>query len=169
MRRSVFTIGDFADAYIGYTSGYLWNGWATPYFEKDEAERVVAGYNELALFPMYYDADSDSYKTDDVDGFDGDCWQGEDIQTEDGTKHLYGIGAYSWVWDDDGTKRAKKYYAQGIEEFMLFYDEEYEIDMERIAEKFKDLNTYCEAIRILKSEELNANQCYEKLKGILEL
>lgn len=97
MRRSVFTID--ADAYIGYTSGYLWNRWATPYFEKDEANRVVASYNELAELPIYYDAKTDAFKIDELMGFDGTEWQGEDIQTEDGTKHLYGIGACSWVWD----------------------------------------------------------------------
>ena len=169
MRRSVFTIDSFADAYIGYTSGYLWNGWATPYFEKDEAERVVASYNELAELPIYYDAKIDAFKIDELMGFDGTEWQGEDIQTEDGIKHLYGIGAYSWVWDDDGNWLAKKGYALGIEEFMLFHNEECPIDMERIEKKFKDWNTYCEAIRIFKSDKLNANQTYKQLKGILEL
>ena len=41
MRKSVFTVDGFADAYIGYTRGDRWNGWAAPYFEREEAIRVM--------------------------------------------------------------------------------------------------------------------------------
>ena len=55
MHKAVFTIGEYPKAYIGYTSGRLWNGWATPAFELAEAKRVAEGFNECAEFPIQYD------------------------------------------------------------------------------------------------------------------
>ena len=55
MKKAVFTIGEYPKAYIGYTSGKLWNGWATPAFELTEAKRVAEGFNETAEYPMQYD------------------------------------------------------------------------------------------------------------------
>ena len=61
MRKAVFTIGEESKAYIGYTSGKLWNGWATPYFEFEEAKRVAEGFNECAEYPMEYDEVYDQF------------------------------------------------------------------------------------------------------------
>lgn len=100
MHKAIFTIGEHPKAYIGYTSGKSWNGWATPYFELDEAKRVAEDFNETAEFPMQYDEVYDQFYILDTETSDLETWQGIDMPTAKGIKHLYGIGAYSWMWEE---------------------------------------------------------------------
>lgn len=84
MRKSAFALCDDHNAYIGYTSGALWNGWATPYFTLEEAQRLQADFNKGVDTPMLYDVAKDEFRIQ----YDGDdepyIWKGEDIQTVDG-------------------------------------------------------------------------------------
>lgn len=111
MHKAVFTIGDDPKAYIGYTDGQLWNGWATPHFELSEARKVMLDYN------LKYDDKTDTFIFSDDDDIIT-TWQGYDIQTQDGTKHLYDIGAYSWVWDTYSAREV----ALAIDEFIWEWD-----------------------------------------------
>lgn len=177
MRKSVFTVDGYADAYIGYTRGDRWNGWATPYFEKDEAIRVMQGYNEGKEIAeqMTYDEENDMFIAWLEDYKDYDYWKGEDIQTEEGIKHLYGIGAYAWVWDN-----AKDFIlstAQQIEDFLFEYDtyehrdqydDRYAV-VEKIKEQLQDPNVLKSAIIILETDDLSEDEIFEKLGGILNV
>ena len=87
MRKAVFTIGEYPKAYIGYTAGRLWNGWATPYFEKDEAIRVMTDYNECAEYPMQYDEVYDQFYILDTESGELEKWEGIDYPTAEGIKH----------------------------------------------------------------------------------
>lgn len=177
MRKSVFTVDGFADAYIGYTNGDRWNGWATPYFEKEEAIRVMQGFSKCVeeTEQMTYDEANDMFVVW-IEGYnDYDYWKGEDLQTEEGIKHLYGIGAYSWVWDN-----AKDFIhstAQQIEDFLFEYDtyehrdqydDRYAV-VEKIKEQLQDPNVLKEAIIILETEDLTEDARFEKLGGILNV
>ena len=99
MYRTIFTIDCFIPAYIGYTSGRLWNGWGTPFFEIAEALQVMADYNKNTDRPMQYDEETDSFRVAETEYTDEEVWKGKNYNTEDGIKHLYGIGAYCWIWD----------------------------------------------------------------------
>lgn len=77
--------------FSGYTFGDDWNGWATPYFERPEANLVME-----ALGGTYKDG---KYLFD--DGYDGEEYEKETIDTVDGPKEVYAIGAYSWTWNND--------------------------------------------------------------------
>lgn len=57
MRKTKFNIGDSENIYEGYTDGRLWNGWATPYFTKEVADKMVKDYEEA----MYYEERLDAY------------------------------------------------------------------------------------------------------------
>ena len=176
LRKTVFTVDGFADAYIAYTAGARWNGWAVGYFEKDEAIRVMQGYNQSAEEPMVYNEASDSFIIwHDNDGLDYEYWKGEDIQTEDGIKHLYGIGAYSWVWDN-----AKDFIlstAQQIEDFLFEYDtyehrDQYDdryAAVEKIKEQLQVPNVLKLALIILGSDDLTEDEIFERLGGILNV
>lgn len=94
MRKALFRIGD-GPAYMGYTSGRLWNGWATPYFPLEEARKLQAEWKKLT-----YDEDKDEFRIQYEEYEEPYIWQGEDIRTVDGVKHLYGIGAGSHIWDE---------------------------------------------------------------------
>ena len=175
MHKTIFTIDGIAPAYMGYTSGDLWNGWATPYFEKSEALRVMEDYNKNTESPMFYNEQYDTFYHFGTDSYDGEMWRGENAQTEEGIKHLYGIGAYCWVWDavNDGDRR---YIAQAIEEFMFYHDtykfmDEYDprrdAAVEALFDKFGDLDTFHKAICIERDEDLKAEARFEKLKEVL--
>jgi hypothetical protein len=177
MQRTIFTIDGVVPAYIGYTDGDTWNGWATPYFEKDQAMRLMEDYNKNTESPMFYNEEFDTFYHFGTDGYSGEMWKGEKHQTAEGIKTLYGIGAYCWIWDAVNTKDLR-YIAQEIEEF-IFYHETYkymdEDDLKRdgavdtIIEQFKSLEVLYEAINVMRNEELKADERFEKLGGILKL
>ena len=198
MHKAVFTIDCYPKAYIGYTSGRTWNGWATPYFALDEAKRVAEGNNEMAEYPILYDEANDQFFIakpideskefkkfttfeefidlgDDIGEFDiEDRWVGEDVQTEEGIKHLYGIGAYSWVWDE-ATDRDCRYLAQGIEDFMYEYDiygyRDIGIDrkemVEDITEQLKELTIFQQVYEVWHNEDLSQDERFDKLSELL--
>lgn len=162
MRKSAFAICEDHNAYIGYTSGRLWNGWATPYFTYEEAQRLQADFNQNAESPMLYDVTKDEFRVK----YDGDdepyIWKGEDIQTVDGIKHLYGIGAYSHIWDelDDDIKRSL---AQQICEFL---DDYFPAEL---IEKFTNLRTFVKAYEIMYNDAYGVDERYTKLTEVLSI
>lgn len=147
LKKTVFTIGDEPKAYIGYTSGRLWNGWATPFFEKVEADKVAEEFNKCAEYPMQYDKVYDQFYILDTDTEELEKWEGTDHPTDEGIKHLYGIGAYSWVWDAEEIKPV----AEGIAD--LFLDYEYEIAKEFVTEQLKDVSKLRLATELLRADE----------------
>lgn len=175
MRKSVFTIGEYPKAYIGYTSGKRWNGWATPHFEFEEAKRVAEGFNECAEYPMQYDNIYDQFFILDTETKELETWKGIDIQTTEGIKHLYGIGAYCWVWDE-AIDQDCKYLAEVIEDFLYEYDtyeyRDVEIDrmqtVEAIKNQLKELTTFQQVYEIWHDEDLNQDEKFEKLRRELK-
>jgi hypothetical protein len=171
MRKSVFAICDDHNAYIGYTSGRTWNGWATPYFTLAEAQRLQADWNGLTYdetndeFRIQYDEDEEPY-----------IWKGEDIQTVDGKLHLYGIGAYSHIWDelDDDIKRSL---AQGVADFILEYDTyNYNDDdetrdglVEETINELENLNTFAKVYYAMNNDYLGKGEIYARLFEALNI
>lgn len=177
MYKTIFTIEGVPTAFKGYTSGRLWNGWATPYFEMSEALAVMAAYNKYSGGAMIYDKATDAFYIFPTKYTDEALFEGTNYNTDDGIKHLYGIGAYYFIWDavnDDDVK----YLAEEIEEFIFYHDtyqyhDEYGIEREQtinsIVEEFKNLDVLCKAMRIMKNEELEADERFEALGGILNV
>ena len=176
VRKSVFYI-DETPAYVGYTNGDLWNGWATPYFTLEEAQKIQAEWNKGVEFPMLYDVSKDEFCVK----YDGDdepyIWKGEDIKTVDGIKHLYGIGAYSHIWDelDD---YGKQYLAQNICELICEYHQEwYENHFECgddlmdyiIEDVLVDIDVLAQAYTIVNDESLDDKSRIDKLAEVLAL
>ena len=174
MRRTVFTIGEYPQAYIGYTDGSRWNGWATPYFELAEALVIMAEYNaEDPESPIVYNKGTDTFVVDTMGGFDGDSWKGIDCQTEEGTKHLYGIGAYCWIWDE-ANDQDFLYLAQGIEDFIYEYEaKELYVDRKELVNniqiQLKELITFQQVYETWHNDDLTEELKYKALGGILTL
>ena len=105
-----------------------------------------------------------------------ETWKGIDVQTEEGIKHLYDIGAYSWVWDE-ATDQDNNYLAEWVEDFIYEYDtyeskDQYsdrEEMVEAIKRQLKDLNAFQQVYEILYNEDLSAEARFEALGGILKL
>lgn len=176
MRKSAFALCDDHNAYIGYTNGYLWNGWATPYFTLEEAQRLQADYNQNAEFPIFYDVTKDEFFYKPSADEEPYVWEGEDVQTPDGIKRLYGIGAYSHMWDELG-KGSKRSLAQQINDFLYDYDtysyeDEYDDADEVIEEiivQLANLHTFVKAYEIMNNDWYGADQIYTKLGEVLTL
>lgn len=178
MKRTIFTIDGVAQAYIGYTDGDDWNGFETPYFEVAEALDIMAKYNQLGIDEqMQYDEDRDEFFVYEEALEEFTIWKGKNLVTEDGIKHLYGIGAYYWMWDSMGATKHREV-AQQVEEFIYYHDtynywDEYDTRREdvvtKITEQFQDLNTFHKAICIMRREDLKAEEIVEALGKILTL
>lgn len=177
MHKAVFTIGEYPKAYIGYTSGRLWNGWATPYFELEEAKRVAEGFNETAEYPIQYDEVYDQFYILDQESGELEKWEKTLAITSEGTKYLYGIGAYSWVWDEV-TDRDCKWLAQVIEDFLWEFDTyaywdcfgvewNREFVVEQIKNQLKELTTFPKAYEVWKNEDISQDERFDKLSKLL--
>lgn len=94
----------------GFTFGDRWNGFATPLFTKDVAERVMQWiYGNPGSKNLGYDAEQDAFvgllegNYSDIDNpteDEIDVWLGEDIVVEGRTIRVYAIGSWCWVWDE---------------------------------------------------------------------
>lgn len=93
-------ISDFAGLEKYQHRAYLnpeedWNGWACPYFKKEEAERMSSWLPELGE-ALSYDEKADEFIIGPEDcPEDSEHFPAVDI---DGKK-LYPIGTHSWVWE----------------------------------------------------------------------
>ena len=174
MHKAIFTIGEYPKAYIGYTSGRLWNGWATPYFEKEEAIKVMEGFNECAEFPMQYDEVYDQFYILDSESGELEKWEKTIAITAEGTKYVYGIGAYCWTWDE-ATDQDCFYLAQGIEDFLYEFDTygyrdvgiEREEMVQQIKEQLKELTTFKQVYEVWHNDDLNQDERFDKLSKLL--
>jgi hypothetical protein len=98
MRKTRFVIDTNEKTYEGYTDGTLWNGWECPWFTKEVAEEMMGDLNKEGV-RTEYNQETDSYIIE-VEFDEPDVFEGSDVVTEDGIKHLYPIGAWCWIWDE---------------------------------------------------------------------
>lgn len=174
LKKAVFTIGEYPKAYIGYTNGDDWNGWATPHFTLEEAKRVAEGFNETAEFPMEYDNIYDQFYILDMNTKELETWKGIDYATDEGIKHLYDIGAYCWVWDQ-AIDQDCNYLAQGIEDFIYEYDtyeyrdqyDDREETVQKIKVQLKELTTFQQVYEVWHDEDLSQDEKFTKLNKLL--
>lgn len=174
MKKALFQI-ESSPMYIGYTDGTRWNGWATPFFTFEEAQKIQSDWNAEGESQMLYDIDKDAFcvQYDDDDPY---IWKGEDVQTEDGIKHLYGIGAYSHIWDKVGQEE-KRYLAYQVNDFIMDYDpyeyrdafDDEDEAFEAIISNFDDLEIFAETQRIINNITLSSDQIFSGLSKILDI
>jgi hypothetical protein len=98
-----FYLNPDGTSFLGYHTGQKWNGFAVPFFPKDEAAKVVASVAASgAAYSGYYF----NHKTDqffliphDVPPYAGEPTNGETILVDGHPVHVYGIGAGGWTWN----------------------------------------------------------------------
>jgi hypothetical protein len=74
----------------GWTVGEIWNGWECPYFEKEEADKVVkasSGKWSKDGETCHFDLNDEDYVV-----------EKETIQTVEGPKVVWAIGNMYWIW-----------------------------------------------------------------------
>ena len=182
MYKALFTIDGFKYPHIGFTSGKRWNGWATPFFEIDEALKVMEEFNAAdPEFPIVYDKETDTFSIEEIGGGNGDEWKGTNYDTDEGdeVKHLYGIGAYSWVWELT-TQDDIRSVAQRIEDFLWELDTYEHRDqyadreelVDAIVEQLQDFKTLKYVLKVLYTWDLSdytEEEIYEALGKELKI
>jgi hypothetical protein len=105
-RSGHFRIDDFGP-YPGYhRPGVDWNGWATPAFDRETADRIAADFAAQGEgYTAQYDNTRDAFLFGDPDNdWEDDVFPGfgTTISDTDGlqTVGLYGIGASVWTWEE---------------------------------------------------------------------
>ncbi len=103
LQKASFSIDSIPDLiFEGYANDTMWNGWACPYFEKSEAERLLQA-SEANGYVWLYDSEHDAFTVrseDDPEDYDPEVFRAVRMAVEDKAEAtLYGIGAYSWVWE----------------------------------------------------------------------
>jgi hypothetical protein len=94
----------------GYTRGERWNGWQCPYFEKPAAMVVISYLLQDENTVAYFDPDRDAFIVNTYcergarDPEYDEVFAAEVMDTPDGTKTVYPIGAFSWCWDEVPTE-----------------------------------------------------------------
>ena len=94
-RRASFSLEAFDDhEFEGWTCGKLWNGWAQPFFEYQEATRLTEVLEDQVRYESLQDAFISSF------GDEEEVWAAQTIDLPDGGQaKVYPIGAGSWTWD----------------------------------------------------------------------
>lgn len=102
LRKAAFKIDSIPNTiFEGYTDDDTWNGWACPYFEKSEAERVLKASEANRYFGSY-DAQQDAFSVrsqDDPEDYEPEVFQAVNRNVEGSEVTVYGIGTYSWIWE----------------------------------------------------------------------
>lgn len=101
IEKAYFNIDSSKDYYEGYHNPeFRWNGWATPYFTKDVANKILENMS-INDCKISYDKDNNQYivifNNDDEQK---EIYEMEIINTDEGKKEVYAIGSCSWVWDN---------------------------------------------------------------------
>lgn len=177
MHKLVFFVNDFEHPHIGYTNGDDWNGWATPYFEIDEAIAIMTEYNaDNPECPMTHNKTTDAFYIAETEYTSKCIWAGIDCLTAEGIKHLYGIGAYCWIWEFVNQANVK-YIAERIEDFLWEfntyeyrdqYDSREEL-AEAIINQLKDLNILKQMLITFYNFSLTEEELYNKLGKELKI
>lgn len=109
-KRQVINISKFEKAYFNigsneYYEGYhikdnRWNGFATPCFEKEIADAISHNCS-TSDYKISYDKSKDSYIVKMYEGrkiVETYLFEKSVIDTPDGKKEVYAMGAYYWTW-----------------------------------------------------------------------
>ena len=90
--KGLFSMDCIEENLEGFSYGNTWNGWACPYFTKENGLLIA---ELMPNFGMTYDEENDRFVAE-SDDYDRDEWESVII---DGAKY-YPIGNCSWCWYD---------------------------------------------------------------------
>ena len=104
LREGVFYLDLFTDktgnithTFPGYTLDERWNGWACPYFTKEQAWAIVIAWHEFGA-EAGFDTGSDEFVFGLLDDDEGESERYS--ATLVAGKKLFPVGNSSWIWDE---------------------------------------------------------------------
>lgn len=100
LRKARFTWDD-VDSFEGYTFDQTWNGFACPYFTREEGDAVLY-YCIASGDEGHYDQQEDTFMVTypPEAGGETDSFPGIDVEVDGKPMHLYPIGAWHWCWSE---------------------------------------------------------------------
>lgn len=98
VRKSKFYCGeDFVGVIPGYTRDQTWNGWECPYFERDQAKKVIEALNKQDGYRAEFIGDKIYVEHENMDH---DVFAPKTIEFDGDKKTVWAIGAFSWTWSE---------------------------------------------------------------------
>jgi hypothetical protein len=95
LRKACFQIETFpGKTFEGYTNGEEWNGWSSPYFDFNEAMKIVEAHEKALNIQIRYEEVEDKFTFE----FPGKTEEYQAVVIED--KKLYPIGNSVWIWEE---------------------------------------------------------------------
>lgn len=88
----------------GYTFGDRWNGWAKPFFEKEDAIRVMEVFKGI----ITYDEDQQAFVVQFEDDDEPVIHKAQQIVVNGEVKTVFDIGAGNITWEDRGPSQEQK-------------------------------------------------------------
>ena len=102
LQPAKFRIDSLPDlVFDGFSDGDHWNGWACPYFSRQEAERVLKASTAIG-FQWTFDEQQNAFSVrniNDPEDAEPESFEGIQMDINGKTQTLYGVGAYSWIWE----------------------------------------------------------------------
>lgn len=87
----------------------MWNGWACPRFSREEAEKVRDWINETGgrcwyeeVYDRFVTINQNGEALTPADAEYFDYWPGQDVEFEGTGSRAYAIGAWAWIWCEEG-------------------------------------------------------------------
>jgi len=111
-RKGTFTMDAMEGPYPGYTAGESWNGWATPYFEFETANRIAEAHVRIPELMKLDDIEPGAYRAEYDEAEDAFLFY-EPVNDEEAYYHsqtitvrgrevkVYPIGTREWTWEED--------------------------------------------------------------------
>lgn len=93
----------FGAPLAGWTRGERWNGWACPRFELAEARRIADWNNDAAGdWRFTFDEATATFTLHDAnyEGEEPERFEPFTLETTDGPRVVYAMGAWAWCWDE---------------------------------------------------------------------
>lgn len=104
MRTGSFFLEGVPGTFPGYTTGSLWNGWATPLFSRDTSLAIALALRQAdsgadEAMDLTYDREADAFVLHDPFAPDeATVWRAQN-HTE-APEALYPIGTHEWTWEE---------------------------------------------------------------------
>ncbi|BBU33386.1 hypothetical protein BTHE68_71200 (plasmid) [Burkholderia sp. THE68] len=93
-RNATFEHFDEGVSINAWSNGMSWNGWAMPYFSRDQGMKVIQFFPELR-----FDAEQDAFVWTDSSMDEEVVYSSKIIETESGPVKAYPIGTGEWTWE----------------------------------------------------------------------
>lgn len=105
-QRAQFSIDSLPEmTFEGFTDGEMWNGWACPYFTHNIARSVLQASQDNG-YTWSFEAETDTFAVrhrDDPEDYEPERFEAIRINIENESFVVYGIGAFSWTWENSSS------------------------------------------------------------------